>query len=464
MCVISVLPKGTEKHTKQVENFIESGFWSNTQGSGFMWKRNGQNKIGISKGYFSLDALQKAYKDMKFNEDDEVVVHHRIGTSGNKDSFNTHPFYIHKDINTCVKTDGFEKLPALCHNGVFSYSKIGKYMTTGYSDTVAFANKVMTMPGLLELLKDNTETFKAVMDDIIDTDKVAYLFPDRDLIMIGSFIADNGYYHSNMGYKRYTHNVGGVEYPTSTYKSPYGNWQSYWEYEEEDYALPKDIVTSNKQKIINITKPSKKSNIITLQEIDDKYLRKFKNLDYESYCLDSSIVNITDYNYLNFWLTPKKDVRIANLYDHGDLFMFDSLETTKQGMSGPVLTTIKQKEGNKCFGYKLEFIEENFNYIPMKIVANVYKDYLYLYELFNIPSNKKLKSIHQKLNEYSDKQDLATVEILNFQAKKLAWIEFYNQHCHHLSDLYTMIPQDLIVFGDITDEYVDSILEKIDND
>ena len=48
------------------------------------------------------------------------------------------------------------------------------------------------------------------MDRIIDTDKIALLFPDRDLELIGKWVEDNGYFHSNTGYKSYTFDRGGI--------------------------------------------------------------------------------------------------------------------------------------------------------------------------------------------------------------------------------------------------------------
>lgn len=434
MCVISVLPKGKEKHTDEVDKFITSGYHSNTQGSGFMWKKNGTNKVGISKGYFNLDSLLKEYNKMKFSVDDEVVVHHRIGTSGAKDGANTHPFYIHSNINECTKTEGLEDLVAVCHNGVFGHSKISKYMTTGYSDTVAFANKYMTQPGLIDLLISNPNTFEAVTDDFVDGDKLCFLFPNRDLVMIGNYIEDNGYYHSNTGYKRYTHNVGGVEYPTHSY----GNYSNYY-----TRSLFNDEYDNwyNKPKTTTKAEPIIRDNKFSMRDIDDLFLEKISSLDYESYCMDSEYLGLNSGNYKNFWLTPKKTSMIYGA-SFGDLFEIIDFEQTTTSFAGPVLTTIRSKENQKrCLGFKLSYIEEKFNFFPKKLFVESYKHFLYLCIINPNISNKKLKAIHKKLSDEYEKSDLSSITIGNQSFTKLAWLELYNQNCHKLSDLYTLIDQ-----------------------
>lgn len=433
MCVISVLPIGTEKHTKEVENFITSGYYSNTQGSGFMWKKNGVNRVGISKGYFNLRSLLDDYNKMEFSKDDEVVVHHRIGTSGAKNEYNTHPFYIHEDIKICTQTSGLENLVAVCHNGVFSTNQIGKYMTTGYSDTVAFANKYMTQPGLVDLLIFSPDTFETVTEDFVDGDKLCYLFPNRDLVMIGDYIEDNGYYHSNMGYKRHTNNVGGVEYPT------YGSSNYYnrsWNYHDE-YESWYD----NKHKTKAKTEVSISSKV-TMSDIDELFEDSFNDLNYGAVVMNSEYIRLNKINYKNFWLTPKKDIELAG-YKYGDLLEIIDFEAPTNSFVGPILTTIKSIDNNKThLGYKLSYIENKFNIIPKEKFANVYRDYLYLYFNYVNISNKKLKLIHKGLSDFNKFGELSSITIDNLSCFKLSWQELYNQNCDKLSDLYTMIPQE----------------------
>jgi len=460
MCVISVLPKGKEKNGKVVEDFISSGYQSNTQGSGFMWKKANSNRVGVSKGYFNLEQLLKSYKKMKFTIDDEVVVHHRIGTSGNKDAANTHPFYLHEDITICTKTESLENLIAVCHNGVFSSSKITKYMTSGYSDTVAFANKYMTQPGLIELLIHNSKTFETVTSDFVDGDKLCFLFPDRDLLMIGNYIEDDGYYHSNMGYKRYTQNVGGVEYPTYNYGySSYNNYNYGRQLNLYDDNYYKSRNKTSTKTITNSCTPCSKHSVDP-NEINDLFEESFDGLDYKSYNLDGDYLIINKYNYKNFWLTPKKKANVAS-HENGDLFQITEFESNGTSINASPLTILQSKDNpNRCYGYKLSFIQDNFNFIPKKVFVDVYRDFLYLYFAYTKISNKKLKSLHTKLSDDSSKPELSILNIDGLSIYKLAWLELYNQNCFKLSDLYTMIPQETDGSGDDPEQTIDDVLNK----
>lgn len=200
MCIISIAGKGTEKNTPEVEEFIENGFYSNTAGSGFMYKRDGEKTVGISKGYFKLKPLLDDIRALELGVNDELVIHHRIRTSGKTDDENTHPFVISDEHSEVVTLKGIMNKPCLAHNGMFSIKEFEK-LNPDYSDTYAFARYIMGNHSVLELCKQDPELFKFVAKDIVSFNKIAILFPDRDLIKIGSFIEDNGYFHSNGGYK-----------------------------------------------------------------------------------------------------------------------------------------------------------------------------------------------------------------------------------------------------------------------
>lgn len=212
MCLISVLPKGTKKNTEEVHEFIKSGFNCNKDGSGFMYKRNGENKITIDKGYFNLTKLIDNITSLNLTEDDELVIHHRIGTAGLVSNENTHPFLI-SDVESEINAiDITIDKPAMVHNGVFwgitSYTNRNK----DFCDSYAFARYFMANKHLMAIFLEDKSLFKELCDRYIGTDKLCLLFPDRDLQMYGHFIENNGYYHSNSGYYTTTRNVGGYEY------------------------------------------------------------------------------------------------------------------------------------------------------------------------------------------------------------------------------------------------------------
>lgn len=209
MCLITVCPKGTNKNMEAIESFIDRGMSSNNQGSGFAYKRNGQNEIVLSKGYFDRNDLKKALIEANLNENDELIIHHRIATSGKDRLLNTHPFIIDFDFEEITKVYKVTDKPVMAHNGVFA--GYGEKIDDNFNDTVHWIHVWLSNPQILNLLKNNPEDFVKRYDKVasISYNKLAFLFPDRDLLTIGAFIEDNGYLHSNGGYKEYVYDRGG---------------------------------------------------------------------------------------------------------------------------------------------------------------------------------------------------------------------------------------------------------------
>jgi len=211
MCLISVLPKGTAKYSEEVTGFLKRGSESNRDGSGFMYKRDGSNTIVVRKGFFKFDDLMAALNSAELKDSDELVVHHRIGTSGLVSDQNTHPFVISHVHDTIIQTDGKVNLPCLVHNGIFSGLGKQERLNPNFSDTYAFVRYIMT--NAIDLYTLETELFRKALSEIVGYSKICVLYPHRDLIMSGDFVEDNGYFHSHRGYKPFSTYVdrGGSE-------------------------------------------------------------------------------------------------------------------------------------------------------------------------------------------------------------------------------------------------------------
>ena len=210
MCLISVCPKGTPKYTDEVKEFIQNGFNSNKDGSGFMYKKEGEYFVHVEKGFFKFDELMAAIEKANLKDEDELVIHHRIGTSGKVSKENTHPFVISHVHETVCSISIKTNKACLVHNGYFS--DIYEYMSKNpdFSDTYAFTRYIM--PNVIDFYVQETKMFKKAFLGIVGTSKICVLFPYRNLVMMGNFTEDNGYFHSNGGYKNWRHrDVGGVE-------------------------------------------------------------------------------------------------------------------------------------------------------------------------------------------------------------------------------------------------------------
>lgn len=197
MCIVAVKKKGIPMLSK---NTIKTCFENNPDGAGFMYVENGY--VVIKKGYMGYRQL---YKDIKetINRlgDINIVIHFRIGTSGNKDAKTTHPYPISthkKDLQALsIRTN-----LGVVHNGVISgYIDI---TDRELNDTQVFIRDVISV---FESL--NKEFYKNIhcigLLDEMTKSKLCFLNSQDELYYVGDFITDeNGVLFSNSTYKPYT--------------------------------------------------------------------------------------------------------------------------------------------------------------------------------------------------------------------------------------------------------------------
>lgn len=225
MCLAIVAPKNTDKNSDFLFKAIIKGSMTNRDGMGFAFKRNSTKKVYLSKGYKEVSALIDAIKSKKLGEQDELIVHARIGNKGAINEEMCHPFVASENVEEILLNDKYVDKPVFIHNGTFN--KVSK-VNSNYSDTYYFARDVIGKPAVMDFLIQDTKTFSEIMSDYLNNSRVAILFPntDRDLITLGTFIGDSGYLFSNIGYRDTTHyNVGG--------QSSF-DWGEYWERKDEE--------------------------------------------------------------------------------------------------------------------------------------------------------------------------------------------------------------------------------------
>lgn len=221
MCLITVSPKGNSNRAIDLESFIRQGMSSNTHGSGYAYKKEGSNRVFLSKGYTTPEMLLESLASEKLHDSAELIIHHRIGTSGQRADFNMHPFLVSQEEDIVRKTRGLFEYPAMAHNGI-----IGEFEESGsiYNDTFLFVKNFIAIPEILKFLKENPKQFSTRYRGIIGGEKLAFLFPDRDMILLGNFTEDSGYFHSNGGYKTFTYDKGGSSNKNRVSQSE----NSYW--------------------------------------------------------------------------------------------------------------------------------------------------------------------------------------------------------------------------------------------
>ena len=211
MCLISVIPEGIEKNIRIISRFIIQGMKTNTDGSGFMYKRANESKIGVKKGYFNAERMINDINSLNLQTNDTLVLHHRFGTEGEQSDENTHPFIVSKDHNEIVSLDTITDKPCMVHNGIFYNIRDYVKLNPTFSDTYAFTRYILAENQMLDMAYDNITLFNKLTEKIVGSDKICILHPTRPMLLINSFIKDNGCYHSNGGYKQYVWDRGGQE-------------------------------------------------------------------------------------------------------------------------------------------------------------------------------------------------------------------------------------------------------------
>lgn len=406
MCVISVLPKGKSKYGDNITKFITNGFNNNHHGSGFMYKKNKSNIVNISKGYNSLNNLLEDLEKLKLTENDELVIHHRIGNVGAIDDSNTHPFPCVNDEQLLSTLKIGVKLPCLVHNGTFQNLIEFKGLNPTKSDTYAFARYIMSNDNILSILKTDSDYFKTVFQSILANAKLCFLFPDRDLLMLGSFIEDDGYYHSNMGYKNEYIDWGGYNYNN----------------------LPTHSSKDNNQ-----TKP-------TLNTVLHNYNKECINsiLDKPTLTLSGKQIEINEFNYDKFVYTLKNPSHY--LYDK--VFVLKSLDKDSETQ------LLHCERMGLC--KKLSDIYKEFDIIPYNKYRDYYREYLILQRDLEI-TDKLINKVFKVLNHYKSKNfdHKITIEKLQIKVSKFSLIELYNYYKHnYITDksklLISAIHDDLI--------------------
>jgi hypothetical protein len=467
MCLISVLPKGTKKYGPIVDDFIDWGQFNNHHGAGLMYKRHGQKTVTVDKGYWTKGELLDRYASLKFKEKDEVVIHHRIATHGDKNIANQHPFFISEDIDICTTQYNSLALPAVAHNGTFSY--LHKYMIDGYSDTVAFANKIAALPGMTDLIKGRPETFKDLFSGMINGSRVVFLFPDKDMVMLGDFMEDNGYYHSNIGYKQKRFDYGGMDWTKgmSSYSGggrsirEYGSFDDWW---DEEIKKRKEL----EQEVAKLKAKQSSSAQLEFDELgnDPTQAAIYKqNFNSTRYCLldapeiegdtlsfGEDMLKITSSNYKFLYVTPKPNLTIQG-YEEDELF--DIVNYGYNDAYQDYALLLRRKDTSSYYAFKLSEVHEKFDIYVRPEYVELYRHFMTLAWIHFTPTMSLIKDLYVTLTKkaVAKKSDFDVVRFRDCNSPLFALKEYFNQNYHaHNKGRYSDFQQSELT----------NITEKID--
>lgn len=227
MCLALLVPKGVSKNTDFLFDSIRTASTTNRDGMGYAHKSNKDNRVYLSKGYTEVEDIINELRSRDIKDDDELIVHLRIGNKGSVNTDMCHPFVASTDEEEVIINNMYADKPVFIHNGtLFKYSVTG----SKYSDTYFFARDFLSNKNVQNFLRNSKEDFEKYFKDHISTSRFAVLFPntDQEAVTIGSFTEDNGIFFSNDSYKDYrVRNIGGVNY--------YGHDYAVCDYDGFDY-------------------------------------------------------------------------------------------------------------------------------------------------------------------------------------------------------------------------------------
>lgn len=247
MCIIIAKEKGKELNIEELKKSVEVAAKRNSHGGGFAIKREGSNEIEISKGYYYASVLLQhllAKDDIKPN--DELIVHLRYATAGDKGPIGCHPYVMSQDDDVIHTTEGMISESLFAHNGTFhDFKKINSNL----SDTYWFNKEFLGKPGAAEALITLRDTNEYILDNVITFNKLAIMFPDKDMELLGEFIETENFKYSNW----YFNNPHSGRHPMKdrtsnnsrqlSYAYGYDDGVNYEEFDEDDLD---DLPTSQK--------------------------------------------------------------------------------------------------------------------------------------------------------------------------------------------------------------------------
>lgn len=231
MCIIVVKPKSVPLPDREI---LKNCFQNNPDGAGIMYRHKGmvhgvKGLMDFKSFMAELDALPDTIGNLT---DADLVFHFRIGTSGENDKGNTHPFPSTDDYNEMRKTRWTSHL-GMCHNGIMhnitSDPDIRQYRI---SDTMVFVKKFLyPMAKRTSVMEDKEAQYilyHAANSKLVFMD-------DNALITLGDFSTHDGCLYSNstwQSYREYT-----TYTPQSTMQSTvYPYYYSTYDYEDTDYS------------------------------------------------------------------------------------------------------------------------------------------------------------------------------------------------------------------------------------
>jgi RNase P subunit RPR2 len=214
MCLIVVKESGVKLPEKE---HLENGSFSNKDGMGIALHKKNSIGVLIKKDFTNVFLLNKWIEE-NVKEEDSLIVHFRLGTSGLKDAGNAHPYPLVKD-DKLLRTTELTWENAVAHNGIFKDYGGDKIL----NDTQEFIQEVLSD----NIIKNNLKNpvIQKLLKESIGGSKLAFMLEDGKIITLGEYQEEKGVKFSNWGYRWSEHTT------REGFKSFYQNesaWDKDW--------------------------------------------------------------------------------------------------------------------------------------------------------------------------------------------------------------------------------------------
>lgn len=223
MCLIIYCPKGSDKNKEFLEEAILKAHEFNPDGMGYAVKRE-DNSIFLNKGFFDVNQFIDHIKGENVLENEELLIHLRIGNEGKVNVEMSHPFLVSNNENEILDfLMGDTDKPVMAHNGTMKKHAV---TNSDKSDTFYFTKNVLSIPSIQNFLKEDPVTFDLVMQPHLSISRVCVMFPeDSDTVLLGKWHDLEGYKFSK-NYKEEYFPKPKITYNTydPTY---YSEWRKY---------------------------------------------------------------------------------------------------------------------------------------------------------------------------------------------------------------------------------------------
>lgn len=437
MCVIIAKRKGDNIDRAYLEHMMIRGANSNRDGCGFALKKAGSGEIIFSKGYQGRTAAEDLIdflKNYEIEQDDEFMFHARIGTSGRRDAYNTHPFVLgesatESDDDSITLKDLHLKQPCFAHNGVFSeYSDYN----SRWNDTFHFGDLFLSQPDVVEnIVRLDEHSIEVLYKSDFNYNKVSIMFPgNTQLKLVGNFSTDKkGLWYSNRmwEYDDSYRNVGGVE--------TFGSNKTLRDIARNLDSCSLPIKTTKLLTESSSEEGSFDANIELIFEEEEKATpNSGRNFSWEEEDKKKEQKSLQETVTSNAGIYL--DIKF-NIFNCRELFMM-AKDTVSHIVKNRIysVNVLGQSDGTywiREFGndmvslYKDEdFINANFYFLPKESTRLKYRDYKYLCFKMS-PAKNRAKNVKKILTKALLKNyDTCNVKGL-MTVRTDALIEFYNQ-------------------------------------